>query len=94
MSNRLYVGNISFRTESTAIRTALEQHGAVTDVHWVTDRENGQPRGFGFVTMAANEAAEPAIAGISGQVLDGRVLRVNEAEERPAGSRGSKRASW
>jgi RNA recognition motif-containing protein len=94
MSNRLYVGNLSFRTDGTAIRTAFEQYGSVTDVHLVTDRESGQPRGFGFVTMAANEAAQAAIAGMNGQVLDGRALRFNEAEERSAGSRGGKRASW
>jgi RNA recognition motif-containing protein len=68
----------------------------------VTDRESGQPRGFGFVTMGTSEAAQAAIAGMNGQSLDGRALRVNEAEDRPAsgGSRGGfgggggKRARW
>ena len=103
MGNRLYVGNLSFNTDSAAVRTAFEQYGAVSDVHLVTDRESGQPRGFGFVTMGTSESAQAAIAGMNGQSLDGRALRVNEAEDRPAsgGSRGGfggggggKRARW
>jgi RNA recognition motif-containing protein len=71
----------------------------VTDVHLVTDRESGQPRGFGFVTMSTNEQAQAAISGMNGALLDGRALRVNEAEERPQGGRsggggGGKRARW
>jgi RNA recognition motif-containing protein len=85
MGNRLYVGNLSFHTDSAALRTAFEQYGAVSDVHLVTDRDSGQPRGFGFVTMGTNEAAQAAIAGMNGQELDGRALRVNEAEERSGG---------
>ncbi len=88
MSNRIYVGNLSFHTGSDAVRVAFEKFGAVSDVHLVTDRESGQPRGFGFVTMGTNEAAQGAIAGMNGQNLDGRALRVNEAEERPNRSGG------
>jgi RNA recognition motif-containing protein len=101
MGNRLYVGNLSFRTDSAAVREAFEQYGAVSDVHLVTDRESGQPRGFGFVTMGTNEAARAAIASMNGQALDGRTLRVNEAEERPqrgrggfGGGGGGERARW
>jgi RNA recognition motif-containing protein len=97
MGNRLYVGNLSFHTDSSAVRAAFEQYGAVTDVHLVMDRESGQPRGFGFVTMGTGEAAQAAIAGMNGNSLDGRALRVNEAEERPGGGGGGgggKRARW
>jgi RNA recognition motif-containing protein len=97
MGNRLYVGNLSFHTDSAAVRAAFEQYGAVTDVHLVMDRESGQPRGFGFVTMGTGEAAQAAIAGMNGNSLDGRALRVNEAEERPGGGGGGgggKRARW
>jgi RNA recognition motif-containing protein len=85
MGNRLYVGNLSFNTGSDAVRDAFSRYGEVTDVHLVTDRQTGQPRGFGFVTMATNEAAQAAIAGMNGSNLDGRSLRVNEAEERQGG---------
>ena len=85
MGNRLYVGNLSFNTSSDALRDAFIKHGEVTDVHLVTDRQTGQPRGFGFVTMGTSQAAQAAIEGMNGSNLDGRALRVNEAEERQGG---------
>jgi RNA recognition motif-containing protein len=88
MGNRLYVGNLSFHTSSDAVRGAFSQFGDVTDVHLVTDRQTGQPRGFGFVTMSTTQAAQAAITGLNGSTLDGRDLRVNEAEERQGGGGG------
>jgi cold-inducible RNA-binding protein len=90
MGNRLYVGNLSFNTGSDALRDAFARYGEVTDVHLVTDRQTGQPRGFGFVTMGTSAAAEAAIAGMNGSTLDGRALRVNEAEERQGGGGGGR----
>lgn len=84
MSTRLYVGNLSFNTSTDTVRAAFEEFGAVSDVHLVSDRETGRPRGFGFVTMGTPEEAQKAIEGMDGQNLDGRPLRVNQAEERPA----------
>jgi len=86
MGNRLYVGNLSFNTNADTIRELFESLGEVTDVHLVTDRETGRSRGFAFVTMGSQAEAEKAIAEVNGQNVDGRPLRVNEAEER--GSRG------
>ena len=88
MNNRLYVGNLSFQTSTDAVRAAFESFGAVEDVHLVTDRETGRPRGFGFVTMSTAEEAQKAIEGMDGQMLDGRPLRVNQADERPRGGGG------
>ena len=83
MSTRLYVGNLPFSVTTETLRTAFAPSGDVTDVHIVMDRETGRSRGFGFVTMGnANEAAR-AISAMNGVTLDGRPLRVNEAEERP-----------
>src|SRR3954470_23391155 len=82
MGNRLYVGNLSFQTNAETIRSAFQAMGEVTDVHAVTDRETGQPRGFAFVTMGSAQEAAKAIAEMNGAMLDGRTLRVNEAEER------------
>src|SRR3954470_10283249 len=82
MGNRLYVGNLSFQTNAETIRSAFQAMGEVTDVHAVTDRETGQPRGFAFVTMGSAQEAAKAIAEMNGAMLDGRNLRVNEAEER------------
>jgi RNA recognition motif-containing protein len=83
MSNRLYVGNLPFSATTEALRAAFAPSGDVTDVHIVTDRESGQSRGFGFVTMGNASEAAKAIAAMNGAMLDGRPLRVNEAEERP-----------
>jgi RNA recognition motif-containing protein len=101
MGNRIYVGNLSFHTSGDALRDVFARYGEVTDVHLVTDRETGQPRGFGFVTMGTSAAAQAAIAGTNGSNLDGRTLRVNEAEERPGRGvhgggfgGGGKRARW
>ena len=89
MSTRLYVGNLSFNSNKDSLREAFTATGGeVTDVHIVTDRESGQSRGFGFVTMATPEQAQNAISQMNGALLDGRPLRVNEAEERPQRSGG------
>jgi RNA recognition motif-containing protein len=83
MSQRLYVGNLSFHTTADAVRTLFSEAGEVTDVHVVTDRETGRSRGFAFVTMGTQEQAAKAIERFHGMSLEGRSLRVNEAEERP-----------
>ncbi|MCK6586544.1 MAG: RNA-binding protein [Polyangiaceae bacterium] len=83
MGNRLYVGNLSFSTSKQAVETLFAEVGEVNDVHIAVDRDSGQPRGFGFVTMGSAQAAEKAIAKLNGAILDGRALRVNEAQERP-----------
>ncbi len=82
MGNRLYVGNLSFNSTADSVRAEFATFGDVSDVHVVTDRETGRSRGFAFVTMGTDEAAQKAIAQMNGAMLDGRALRVNEAEER------------
>lgn len=94
MSNRLYVGNLSYQSTTESVRHAFAEFGEVTDVHLVTDRDSGQLRGFGFVTMGTNDQAQSAIAGMNGALLDGRPLRVNEAEERQNRGGGGKRERW
>jgi RNA recognition motif-containing protein len=83
MGTRLYVGNLSFSSTVDTLREAFARIGEVTDVHVVTDRATGQSRGFGFVTMGTAAEAQKAIQTMNGANLDGRALRVNEAEERP-----------
>jgi RNA recognition motif-containing protein len=85
MGNRLYVGNLSFDATSESVRKAFAEIGEVTDVHVATDRETGRSRGFAFVTMASAQQAADAISRMNGAMLDGRPLRVNEAEERRGG---------
>jgi RNA recognition motif-containing protein len=76
---KLYVGNLSFDTNEEGVRNMFEAHGAVTDCFLPTDRDTGRPRGFAFVTMPAKDA-EVACAKVNGLELDGRTLRVNEAQ--------------
>lgn len=82
MSNRLYVGNLSFNTDEQTLASAFARFGEVQDVKIVTDRETGQSRGFAFVSMNDANAARAAIGQMNGAMMDGRSLRVNEAEER------------
>ena len=83
MGNRLYVGNLSFDTTQDALITAFEQDGRkVTDVKVITDRDTGRPRGFAFVEMSNDQEAQAAIQAMDGTELDGRTLKVNEAQER------------
>ena len=84
MGNRLYVGNLSFNATSESVREWFAGCGTVTDVHVVTDRETGRSRGFAFVTMSTDAEAQKAISETNGAMMDGRSLRVNEAEERPS----------
>jgi RNA recognition motif-containing protein len=83
MGNRLYVGNLSFNTTQESLEAAFSAFGEVKEVGMPMDRETGRPRGFAFVTMGSDQAASAAIAQMNGKPLDGRPLRVNEAEERP-----------
>ena len=88
MGNRLYVGNLSFDSTADSLRTAFAALGEVTDVHLVSDRDTGRSRGFAFVTMGSAQEALKAITEMNGAMLDGRALRVNEAEERSTGGGG------
>ena len=80
MAKNLYVGNLPFGTTSDELREAFAQHGTVTRVQVITDRETGRSRGFGFVEM--EEGADEAIAKMNGAMFQGRTLTVNEARPR------------
>jgi cold-inducible RNA-binding protein len=83
----IFVGNLSFGATEQSLRSLFEKHGAVGSVNIVTDRDTGQPRGFGFVEMSNDAEGEKAIAALNGTDLDGRTLNVNEA--RPKTDRSS-----
>jgi RNA recognition motif-containing protein len=85
MGQRLYVGNLSYDATVDSLRSVFAEAGTVTDVHVVMDRETGRSRGFGFVTMGSDKEAADAIKTFDGKMVDGRALRVNEAEERQGG---------
>jgi cold-inducible RNA-binding protein len=91
MGNRLYVGNLSYSTTRESLEAAFASAGEVREISMPTDRETGQLRGFAFVTMGSAQDANSAIAQLNGMMLDGRSLKVNEAQERPAGGGGGGR---
>ncbi len=82
MGNKLYVGNLSFKTEEFDLREHFSQHGSVLSASIVTDRDTGRSRGFGFVEMGTDEEAQKAQEALDGVELDGRTLKVNEARPR------------
>ena len=86
MGARLYVGNLPFSADESAVRALFEQNDrTVEEVKLITDRETGRPRGFGFVEMGSSEDADKAIQELNGQDFGGRQLHVNEARERTGG---------
>ncbi|HVP27803.1 MAG TPA: RNA-binding protein [Myxococcota bacterium] len=87
MSKKLYVGNLPFTTSEAELRRLFEPHGGVDSVSVVMDRETGRPRGFAFVEMSDASGASEAISRLDGHSLEGRALRVNEANDRSATSR-------
>jgi len=91
MNNKLYVGNLSFDTTESDLNQLFSQAGAVRETSLITDRESGRSRGFGFVVMADDAAAEAAINQFNERDYQGRNLTVNiarEREQRPAGGGG------
>lgn len=89
MTKRLYVGNLSWNVDDDQLREVFQQDGRqVVDARIITDRETGRSRGFGFVEFASAEEGQAAIEALDGHELDGRPMRVNEAQQRSGGGGG------
>ena len=87
MSKKIYVGNLSYNTTEEGLFSVFSQFGQVVSAMVIRDRFTDQSRGFGFVEMELEDAAQEAIAALNGQMIDGRRVRVNAAEERSQGFR-------
>jgi cold-inducible RNA-binding protein len=85
MAHKLFIGGLAFSTSNERLREVFAQAGGVESATVVTDRETGQPRGFGFVEMASAEEAAEAVKKFNGQQVDGRVLKVEIANSAGAG---------
>ena len=85
MSNKIFVGGLSWNTNNDGLHEAFERFGAVTEAKVITDRETGRSRGFGFVTFEENDSAQKAISEMDGTELDGRSIKVSEAQEKSRG---------
>ena len=82
MSKKIYVGNMNYSTTEEELENVFAQYGTVLSVKIVTDRFTNQPKGFGFVEMEEDDAAEAAISALNDSELKGRNLRVNEAHDK------------
>ena len=84
---KIYVGTLPFSADESQVRALFAQHGTVESVNVIMDRDTGRPRGFAFVEMSSADASR-AIQSLNGYSMDGRPLRVNEAQDRPRGPGG------
>ncbi len=85
MSKKIYVGNLTYTVTEGQVQELFAAHGAVESVKFVTDRNSGRFKGFGFVEMTNPEDAKKAIEALNGQEYEGRRLVVSEAHDRPPG---------
>lgn len=84
---KLYIGNIAFNTEQETIRELFEDYGPIIDLYVPLDQNTSRPRGFAFVTLEPDNA-QRAIEEVDGWEVDGRMLRVNEAQPKGSGRGG------
>ncbi len=105
MGKKLFVGGLSWDTTDDGLRQAFASHGEITEAKVITDRDTGRSRGFGFVTFSQEEDAKKAISQMDGTSLDGKTIKVNEAQEKSprgggrsgggfGGGRGGGRNRW
>ena len=83
MGKRLYVGNLPYRMTEDELAAVFAEVGEVVDVNIIMDRETGRSKGFAFVEMAEEEAAQMAISQFNGAEVGGRTIKVAEAKPRP-----------
>lgn len=88
MGKKLYVGNLSYQTESSELQQLFAEFGTVESAEVIADRETGRSKGFAFVEMGTEEEAAAAIAGMNGKEIGGRALTVNEAKPKEPRSGG------
>jgi cold-inducible RNA-binding protein len=105
MAKKLFVGGLSWDTTDEGLQKAFASYGEISEAKVITDRATGRSRGFGFVTFNQDEDAKTAIAKMDGTNLDGKTIKVNEAQERSprgggrpgggfGGGRGGGRNRW
>jgi RNA recognition motif-containing protein len=103
MGTKAFVGGLAWATTGDTLRAAFEQCGTIVECKVVDDRETGKSRGFGFVTFADEATCKKAIETMNGAMVDGRAIRVNEAENKPksggfggggGGGGGGRGARW
>jgi cold-inducible RNA-binding protein len=100
MTQKLYVGNLSYNTTEGTLRTLFAEFGEIESVNLITDRDTGRPKGFAFVEMATDQAAQAAISALNGKSVDDREIKVDKAkpqadrDRRDARPSGGRRPRW
>ena len=105
MAKKLFVGGLSLDTMDDGLRQAFASYGEITEATVITDRDTGRSRCFGFVTFAQDDDAKTAVSKMDGKSLDGKTIKVNEAQEKSprgggrsggnsGGGRGSGHNRW
>ena len=87
MTNNLYVGNLSYDTTEDTLRTLFAEYGEIESVNLISDRYTGRSRGFAFVEMSTEQAAQEAMSGMNGKQVDEREIKVDKAKPKPARDR-------
>ena len=90
MGKKLFVGGLSWGTDDEMLRASFEKFGEIEEAKVIVDRETGRSRGFGFVTFNDDKAALNAVSEMDGQPIDGRTVKVNEANEKPERGQGDR----
>jgi RNA recognition motif-containing protein len=88
----MYIGNLAYDVTENDLKNAFSEFGEVSSVKIITDKFSGRPKGFGFVEMPDNSEADQAIKALNGKVLNGRSIKVNQAE--PRGKRPRRRGRY
>lgn len=91
MATSVYVGNLSYDTTEETLRTLFTEFGDIEAVRLITDRYTGRSKGFAFVEMSTDEAAQQAIDALNGKEVDGRELKIDKAKPRSDRGRGGGR---
>ena len=98
MSTKLYVGNLSYNTTEATLRPLFAEFGEVESINLITDRDTGRPKGFGFIEMATDQAAQAAISALNGKMVDEREIKVDKAKPQVDRDRrqqgGRSRSRW
>ena len=92
MTKNLYVGNLSYDTTEDTLRTLFAEYGEIESANLITDRYTGRSRGFAFVEMSTEQAAQEAMSGLNGKQVDEREIKVDKAKPKPKRDQGN--SSW
>jgi cold-inducible RNA-binding protein len=95
MTNNLYVGNLSYETTEDTLRTLFAEYGQIESVNLISDRYTGRSRGFAFVEMSTEQAAQQAMSGLNGKQVDERDIKVDKAKPKSDSREGDRgRSRW